>query len=256
VHADIAGGLNNLASAYGALGGTANLERAIGYFEESLTIQRQRFPGGVHEGIAASLGNLGKAYWKLGGTANLKRAIGHFEESLKIERQLYPGSVHADIATNLNNLGNAYWNLGGTADLERAIGYFEEGLKIERQLYPDAVHAGNAASLYSLLTVKRFLVGQYAEALRDARESLEFLPNDLSARINEATALLLMDREAEALAIYTQYRDRWVSFRATFREAVLSYFAALRALGVNHPGMAKVEALYGQPAVTPDRAKP
>lgn len=255
VHSDIAKSLNDLGNAYWALGGTANLERAIGYYEESLKIERQLYPGGVHSDIAASLNNLGLAYQNLGGTANFERAIGYYEESLKIERQLYPGGVHAEIANSLNNLASAYEDLGGAANRERAVGYYEESLKIKRQLYPGGVQAEIAQSLGGL-SFTRLFVGQYPEALRDAREALQIGPVELWIRANEAHALLLMDRQAEALAIYVQYRDQPVKAGQTFREAVLEDFAALRKAGVNHPGMAKVEELYGQPEATPDRARP
>ena len=255
VHANIANNLNNLGLAYARLGGTGNLERAIGYHEESLKIRRQLYPGGVHADIAGSLNNLGAAYWTLGGTDNLQRAIGYWEESLNITRQIYPGGVQADIAKSLNNLGVAYRGLGGTANLERAIGYYEESLKILRHIYPDGVHSDIAQS-FGNLSYTRIFVGQYTEALRDAREALQIAPDKLWIRTNEAHALLLMDREAEALAIYTLCRDQPVQASQTFREGVLDDFAALRKAGVDHPGMAKVEALYGQPAATPDRAKP
>ena len=106
------------------------------------------------------------------------------------------------------------------------------------------------------LSYTRIFVGQYTEALRDAREALQIAPDELRIRTREAHALLLMNREAEALAIYTQYRDQPVKADQTFRETVLDDFVALRKAGIDHPGMAKVEALYGPPAATPDREKP
>ncbi|MBS0513635.1 MAG: tetratricopeptide repeat protein [Proteobacteria bacterium] len=255
VHADIAASFNNLGNTYRALGGTDNLQQAIGYYEESLKIQRQLYPGGVHGDIAQSINNLGAAYADLGGTDNLQRAVRFFEESLTIQRQLYPGSEHADIATSLHNLGAAYRALGGTDNLRQAIGYYDESVKLQRQLYPGGMHSDIGESLGNL-SFTRLLVGQNSEALRNAREALQIAPDQLWIRINEAHALLLMGREAEALEIYTQYRDKPLNATQTVREAVLDDFAALRKAGVNHPGMATVEALYGKPAAPPRRSKP
>lgn len=102
------------------------------------------------------------------------------------------------------------------------------------------------------LAYKKLFAGQYAAALRDAREGLQIAPDKLWILTNEAHALLFLGREAEAMAIYTRYRDDKVNARQGFSEAVLEDFVALRKAGVSHPGMARVEALYGvAPANTP-----
>ena len=140
-------------------------------------------------------------------------------------------------------------------NFQRAIGYAEESLKIRRQLHPGGVHADIAISLGNL-AFGRLFIGQYTEAVRNARDALQIAPDKLWIRTNEAHALLLSGREAEALAIYVQYHDQPVRAGRTFREAVLDDFTALRKAGIEHPGMAKVEALYDPPAATPDREKP
>ena len=235
-------GLNQLGLALFSL---SQYQAAIPYFQQCLDSAKQRHPSGVHGKIADSLNNLGNAYWSLGGTANLERAIGYHEESLKLRRQLYPSGVHRDIADSLNNLGNAYSDLGGTANLERAIGYHEESLKLERQLDPTRTRV---ADTLGGLSYQRLFVGQYTQALADAREALQINPALNWIRTNEAHALLLLGQEAEALAIYRAYRDKPVNAQQQFPDAVLDDFKALRKAGIDHPGMAKVEALYAAPA--------
>ena len=158
--------------------------------------------------------------------------------------------MHADIAQSLSNLGNVYVGLGGSENLKRAIDDFEDSLKIFRQVYPSGVHLDIARTLGNL-SYARLLAGEATEALRDARAAVQIAPGEVRLRGVEAHALLLLGRLDEALAIYAQYREQPVSARKTFRSAVLDDFAALRKAGVNDPGMATVEALYGQPAGQP-----
>jgi predicted Zn-dependent protease len=90
--------------------------------------------------------------------------------------------------------------------------------------------------------------GEHEQALKDAREATALEPEMIWLRTNEAHALLLLDREAEAMAIYQSYQDAALPDGRRFSEAVVQDFAALRKAGVKHPGMARVEALYGAPA--------
>ena len=60
-HPDVAASLNNLGLDFGALGGAENLRKAIGYYEEAISMDRALYPEN-HPITAATLINLRNAY--------------------------------------------------------------------------------------------------------------------------------------------------------------------------------------------------
>ena len=103
--------LGTLGLAYAALG---QAERAIGFYEQALVIDREI---GDRRGEGADLGNLGLAYAALG---QAERAIGFYEQQLVIVREI--GDRRGE-GNALGNLGTAYAALG---QAERAIGFYEQ----------------------------------------------------------------------------------------------------------------------------------
>lgn len=127
--------LVNLGYAYSALG---EKKKALGYYEEALSIFRQ---GGDKSGEATTLNNIGLVYSDLGET---QKALRYFEGALPLFRQVRDRSGEA---TTLNNLGEVY------DDLKRrqtALTYFELALPLFRQ---EKNMEGEATSLANIATV-------------------------------------------------------------------------------------------------------
>ncbi|KAI8513047.1 hypothetical protein Bbelb_096860 [Branchiostoma belcheri] len=110
-----------------------NQEKAISYFEQSITMEKIIYGNNmVHPDIAASLNNLGLSWDKLG---NHKKAISYFEQSLAMEKTIHgDNKAHLSIALVLHNLGVTCLRLG---DHKKAIRYFEESLTMEKTIYGD-----------------------------------------------------------------------------------------------------------------------
>ena len=98
------------------------VERAIGFYEQALIIDREI---GDRRGEVMALSNLGLAFADLG---QVERAIRSFEEALMIiDRQI--GNRQGEGAV-LDNLGSGFHRLG---QVERAISFFEQALAIARE---------------------------------------------------------------------------------------------------------------------------
>ena len=94
------------------------MRRAIGYYEQQLTLTRAR---GNRAGEGHILGDLGGAYKDLG---EPQRAMADHEQALDLLRAL---DDRRGVGHVLNNLGLAWAALGAK---RRAIGYYEQALEI------------------------------------------------------------------------------------------------------------------------------
>ena len=81
------------------------------------------------------------------------------------------------------------------------------------------------------------------EAIAAASRGLEIDPNQVWIRTNLAHGYLFDNQYAKALASYTENKDVKLPDGRTFAEAVLADFKKLRAKGLDHPDMAKIEQL-------------
>jgi tetratricopeptide (TPR) repeat protein len=150
--------LGNLGNAYYRLG---EVRKAIGYYEQALTILREI---GDRQGEGAVLGNLGNAYADLG---EVRKAIGYYEQRLTIAREI--GDRQGEGAA-LGNLGLAYADLG---EVRKAIGYYEQALAIDREIgdrQGEGNVLGNLGSAYYRLGEVRKAIGYYEQHLAIARE--------------------------------------------------------------------------------------
>jgi tetratricopeptide (TPR) repeat protein len=150
--------LGRLAVAYHNLG---EIHRAIDYYEQALTIDRE-IGGRESEGIA--LGNLGLAYSDLG---ELHKAIDYYEQALGIAYEV--GSKHPE-SINLGNLGLAYHDLG---EGRKAIEYYEQALAITREIGDkrgEGTQLGNLGLAYHDLGEGRKAIEYYEQALAITRE--------------------------------------------------------------------------------------
>jgi len=139
----------------------AEVEKAIGYYEQQLAISRET---GDHQGTGSALGNLGLAYVDLG---EVEKAIGYCEQQLVIVREIRDRRGEGNA---LGNLGVAYKNLGET---EKAIGYYEQQLIIvheigDRQGKSNAL--GNLGVAYKNLGEMEKAIGYFEQQLVIARE--------------------------------------------------------------------------------------
>ncbi len=161
--------LGTVGLAYDSLG---EVERAIGYHEQALKIDREI---GDRRGEGKDLGNLGLAYFSLG---EVERAIGFHEQRLVIAREI--GDRQGE-GQSLGNLGVAYSSLG---EVERAIGFHEQRLVIAREIgdrQGEGQSLGNLGVAYSGLGEVERAIGFHEQYLVIARE--------IGDRRGEGTAL-------------------------------------------------------------------
>ncbi len=150
--------LGNLGSAYRVLG---EVQRAIEYFEQALTIARKT---GYRRGEGTTLEDLGNVYRELG---DVQRAIECYEQALAIAREI--GHRRGEGA-RLGNLGSAYRVLG---KVQRAIEYFEQALAIARETGDrrnEGTTLGDSGNAYRELGDVQRAIECYEQALTIARE--------------------------------------------------------------------------------------
>jgi tetratricopeptide (TPR) repeat protein len=150
--------LGNFGNAYLSLG---QVERAIGYFKQALTIARE-IEDRQNEGNW--LGSLGNAYYSFG---QVERAIEYYEQALTIFKEIGDRSGEGTV---LGNLGNAYSDLG---QVERAIEYYEQALTISREIgdrVGEGTRLGNLGNAYRSLGQLERAIEYYEQALSISRE--------------------------------------------------------------------------------------
>jgi tetratricopeptide (TPR) repeat protein len=191
-----------------ALVGRGQIEKAVGQFQKSLSIEPENAEAQNNLGnallkldrpdeavshleralalqprFAQAENNLGNA-WLLKGRAD--EAVAHYQRALGID----PRSVEA-----LNNLGNVALLRGRTAD---AVGYYDRALVIE----PGGSQAlNNLGNAYLQMGRLDAAIGAFQKALDAA---LEADPRNTVARINLGKALLQKQRRPEAAALFEQ----------------------------------------------------
>ncbi len=176
---------------------TANLLRAIEYFEEVLRIYT---PDAAPLDYAITQNNLGLAYAALptgDRDANLHRAIACYEEALRFRT---PDAAPLQYATTQNNLGNAYYELG---QLEQAAEAYQQAVRITPE-------QGNRQATLGAVLRK---LGRDDEAAVHLARARELLPDDdhynlacLEAIAGNADAAL--DHLEKAIAWDATLRDR------------------------------------------------
>ena len=137
------------------------VEKAAGYYEQSLVILREI---GDRQGEGAGLGNLGLAYAGLG---EVEKAIGYYEQALVISREIGDRQGEGSV---LGNLGLAYVDLG---EVENATGYYEQQLVITREIGDrrgEGNGLGNLGSAYAALGEVEKAIGYHEQALVISRE--------------------------------------------------------------------------------------
>lgn len=104
-------------------------------------------------------------------------------------------------------------------------------------------YQSDLAGSYGSLAWVELVARRPREAIATASRGLEIDPNRAWIRTNLAHGYLFDNQYAKALAIYTENKDVKLPDGRTFAEAVLADFKKLRAKGLDHPDMAKIEQL-------------
>ena len=88
---------------------------------------------------------------------------------------------------------------------------------------------------------------EFTKALTVANRSHVLFPDDLVIEINQAHALMFMERGEEAKALYLAHKGKPLSKadNELWEQAIAEDFAALRKAGVTHPMMADIEKELG-----------
>ena len=158
---DRSGEGNALGNLGNAYAGLGEVEKAIGYYGQILVIHREI---GDRRGEGSDLGNLGVAYARLG---EVEKAIGYYEQALVISREI--GDRRGE-GSDLGNLGLAYADLG---EVEKAIGYYKQILVIHREIGDrrgEGNDLGNLGVAYARLGEAEKAIGLLEQALRIGRE--------------------------------------------------------------------------------------
>ncbi len=110
--------------------------------------------------------------------------------------------------------------------------------------HPEApAYRNDLAGSYGSLAYTELFARHPQEAIAAAHRGLEVDPTQVWIRTNLAHGYLFDNQYAKALAIYTENQDVKLPDGRTFAEAVLADFQELRAKGIDHPDMAKIERL-------------
>jgi CHAT domain-containing protein/Flp pilus assembly protein TadD len=182
-------GLASLAAAYSQLG---DYRKAISFFEKALAIAEEI---GDKRGEGYRLGSLGIEYHTSG---DYRKATSFFEKALAIAEEI--GDKKGK-ASALNNLGLAYYYLG---DYGKAISSHEKALAIAEEIGDKKGKGGALSNLgltYSNLGDDRKAISFFEKAITLDKEI--GVPYGIPEG-NLADAYLALDRDDEALAIYTK----------------------------------------------------
>ena len=88
---------------------------------------------------------------------------------------------------------------------------------------------------------------EFTKALTDSERALALLPDHLGPETNRAHALMFLEREEEAKALYLANLGKRMSGQDSrlWEHVIVKDFAALRQAGLTHPMMADIEEELG-----------
>jgi tetratricopeptide (TPR) repeat protein len=186
-----------------------------------------------------------------------------FREALETRRVILKSKTEdldakGEVAFVLARLASCMFDQGKYEDASQLAG---ERLQLRREIHAGRNDATSLERLVSAMGTRSFyLVFDKApdataplkpeEALQTAREALDLDPNQLWIRTNEAHGLLFTSRFDEAAEVYIKYANEKLGEK-TFGQEVLNDFSLLRKSGIDHPDMARIEALLPQAESSP-----
>jgi serine/threonine protein kinase len=198
-HPDTLASMNDLASAYAALGRDAD---ALQLREETLALRKARL-GSDHPDTLRSMNNLANSYAALGRQAD---AVRLHEETLAL-RKVILGSDHPDTLRSRHNLASSYAALGRRAD---ALQLREETLALRKaRLGPD--HPDTLRSMMGVANSYAAL-GRHADAGKLHEETLALQkarlgpdhPDTLRSMNNLANSYAALGRLADAVQLHEE----------------------------------------------------
>jgi tetratricopeptide (TPR) repeat protein len=164
-HPEVATSLNNVGTAYNALG---DVQESLRYQEQALKMRMALYGDQNHPDVAESLNSVGVAYERLG---DAQKSLSYCEQALEMRKALYGDQPRSDIAESLNNVGATYHLLG---DARKGLRYQEQALERYQALHGDQPHPEVATSLNN--------VGIAYETLGEAKKGLSYQEQALKMR--------------------------------------------------------------------------
>jgi hypothetical protein len=127
--------------------------------------------------------------------------------------------------------------------LQEVLAAKEEKMETKREGKP------GKATAYALNTVAWYalLAQEFTKALTVAERAHAIVPDDLAIETNRAHALMFLNRNKEAQALYLDYRGKPISEqdRRLWERVIADDFAQLRNAGLTHSMMAQMEKQFG-----------
>ena len=201
---------------------------------------------GAQAALAAVFDLRGEARGVLGDVVG---ALADREESLKVNLRL-AGRRDDDAARK--EQARLATDLGGTrlqrGDRKGASEAYQQAVSLRKRLAQGAGARGDRdavaalADAYDRAAFVLLLRGDVEAARAIAEEGIAAEPSSLRLQALRAHALLLSGQFAEAQKLYLAHRSARVDDRQRFDAAVRSDFRELRAQGIDHPDMKKIEA--------------
>lgn len=170
---------------------SCDYRNAISFYKKALAIQEEI---GNKNGMLDILHNLGSTYRGLG---DYRNAISFYEKALAIAEE-----IGGKNGKTLCSLGSAYSGLG---DYGKAFSFFEKALAISERIgdkKSEVFTLGELGRAYSDIGKYKMAISFYEKAI-DINKKIQI--SDSSHELNIADAFLALDRDNEALSIYTKY---------------------------------------------------
>jgi tetratricopeptide (TPR) repeat protein len=209
---DLSVTLTGLAEFLVARGLPDDIERALNYYQRSLTIDKQLAHDNPQSAQAArdlsvTLSNMGDVFTKRRSPGDAEKALGHYKRSLEIREQLArdnPDSVRAasDVMASLERLARATAEQLG--DAQAAFQFQMRSVAIARKLYqdnPDSFSSRRAVAVSSFWTAMRaHAAGDEATAVQCVLECSEILDALVAAGYQLDPGLEALSRALQAAA--------------------------------------------------------
>jgi len=245
---DLAATYTNLGTLLGNIGDTDGAREA---YQKALDLRERLardYPKDLEYriGLAKSHYNLGNLLATAGDAAGARAAYQRALDLLEPLVRDYP-----EVPEYRNRLAASYTDLGHLLrDMDDAVGAraaYQKAVDLLEPLvrnYPAVSKYQSAlAESYGNLAWLELFARRPQDAIAAARRGLEIDPTRVWIRINLAHGYLFDSQYAKALAIYTENQDVKLPDGKTFAEAVRADFQKLRAKGIDHPDLAKIEHL-------------
>jgi TIR domain len=142
-----------------------------------------------------------------------------------------------------------YWNAEQqrkVAEEQRAVAEVQRAAAEEQRQQADDLLIGTAEALNNVAWHALF-AREFTKALTVADRAHAFLPDDLTIETNRAHALMFLEREEEAKALYFAHKGKPLSEEngKLWERAIAEDFAEFRKAGLAHPMMAEIEKELG-----------